>query len=218
MAQRKKGRLKFSILFIALFIFISDFYGCQKQENAEELYALGEKYFKAQDFYNTIETLNKVEENELKKDKEANRNYMTGYSYWQLKRFDTALGPLKKADELEPNNEDYMIALARVYDINDDLEKSEEYYLKVIEINEKNETAYMSLGNIYLKKDPPKIKKSIEYSKKAIDIYPDCANAYGNLAIAYDILGDKEKTRYFLKKAKSLGYNNLPAIRDIKNK
>ncbi|MCR2032817.1 tetratricopeptide repeat protein [Anaerofustis stercorihominis] len=218
MIQSNKRIFKFSILFLTLFIFISAFYGCQKKESAEELYALGEKYFKEQDFYNTIETLNKVEENELEKDKEANRNYMTGYSYWQLKRFDTALIPLKKADELKPNNEDYMIALARVYDINDNFEKSEEYYLKVIEINEKNETAYMSLGNIYLKKDPPEIKKSIEYSKKAIDIYPDCANAYGNLAIAYDMMNDKEKTKQYLKKAKSLGYNNLPAIRDIKNK
>lgn len=216
MTFKKQHFYKKTVLLITLIAIIFSFFGCQRKESVEELYASGEKYFKAQDFYNTIETLNKVEENKLKKEKEANRYYMIGYSYWQLKRFDTAVEPLEKADKLAPNNEEYMITLARVYNINDNIDKAEEYYSKVIKVNDKNEKAYESLGSIYIKKNQP--KKAIAYLQKAIDIYPEYANAYGNMAIAYDMLNDKEMTNYYLKKAKSLGYNNLPAIRDIKNK
>lgn len=219
MNKNKYKLIKLCLLFISFIIFISPLMGCGRGEDNDLLHEEGKAYFKKQEFYKSIEILNDVDV--LKLSKYENEKdylyYMLGYSYWQLKRWDIALKPLEKANELSPNNEEYMIVLARVYYINDEFDKSEKYYKKVIEVNDKNEKAYMNLGDINLRKTPKNPKKALYYLEKSVEIYPQYANAYATMAIAYKVMGDDKKRDECLDKAVKFGYNDLPTIKRIKN-
>lgn len=61
-----------------------------------------------------------------------------------------ALGNIKKAYELSPENKWYMIFLAKMYDKNTNYEKAAEVYQKIIEQNPNSIEYYYELGNMYL--------------------------------------------------------------------
>ncbi len=74
---------------------------------------------------------------------------------------------------------------------------------KVIELNPKFSFAYFNLGN-YLYRSQ-KYKLAIKNYKKAIENDPYFAESYFNMALAYRVLKDVEKTKWNLSKAGELG-------------
>lgn len=209
------------LAFILGICVILSFCSCNDNIDADIEYEKAEQYFKNQDFASTINTIKVVIDDNLTlkkyKSKEANMYYMIGYSYWQLKRFDTAIPYMEKANELDETNEEYKQVMGRLYYIVKEFDKSRKCYEAVLKLNDKNEKAYYNLGLICLKQTPMDTKKAKEYFNKAIDLYPEYAMAYAGMSMAYYFEDNKEKTNYFLNKAIKYGFNDLPIIKKIQN-
>ena len=108
-----------------------------------------------------------------------------------------ALNFLIKTDKIEPDNNDVKRSMARCYTSLGNVEEAEKIYSDIIKIDKRNYFVHNDLGSLYVKMDKeravdinnPNLKirelkdLAILSFKKAIEINPDYADAYNNLAL-----------------------------------
>lgn len=97
---------------------------------------------------------------------------------------------LSTVTTIDPNNIVALYALALYYQDNDDIEKAENYYNKVLTINPQHTNAIHNLGYIELI-FKGNYDKAIEYFTRAIEINPNNIEALSNRALAYEQKGDR---------------------------
>jgi adenylate cyclase len=122
-------------------------------------------------------------------------------TYYQLFERNTSL--LDKAIEFslkaimyDPALPEAYAALGFAYYNKEQFEEGIEAAKKAIELDANNFLGYWILGRIYVSLD--KAEDSISLFKKVIEINPDFYSIYGDLQIAYNQLGEKEKYKEIL--------------------
>jgi len=124
---------------------------------------------------------------------------------------DSALVVLNEALELAKKEKDEIIiaslqaSIGSIYMSLDLCEKALEYYLESIAVLEKNDPNN-SLGNVYymmcqLYAQMMSTDKAIEYGEKAIHLHPDNQYAFYSLAIAYGVIHQYEKAKFYFVEA-----------------
>jgi tetratricopeptide (TPR) repeat protein len=113
---------------------------------------------------------------------------------------------LKKALELNPNNDRVYFALGWLYKDQGNFSQAEESFKKAIELNPKNDYAYAGLGWLY--KDQGKFLQAEESFKKAVELNPKNDNAYAGLGRLYINQGKFLQAEDSLKKAVELNPKN----------
>jgi tetratricopeptide (TPR) repeat protein len=116
---------------------------------------------------------------------------------------------------LDPNNTVALYALALYYQDNNDIEKAETFYNKVLTINPQHSDALHNLGYIELtfKQNPD---KAIDYFTQAIEVSPNNIQALTNRALAYEQKGDKTAARQGYTDALSIDPAFAPALEGMK--
>lgn len=116
---------------------------------------------------------------------------------------------------LSPSNTVALYALALYYQENDDVEKAENFYNKVLAINPLHSDALHNLGYIELtfKQNPD---KAIDYFTQAVEASPNNIEALTNRALAYEQKGDKAAARQGYTDALAIDGNFIPALEGLK--
>ncbi len=132
------------------------------------------------------------------------------------KDYSSALELYISAYNLAPQNPLFINALASTYYKLNDIEQAIFYYEKVLEYDSVNETALLSLAQIYLKnkKDYAKAK---DFFVKVIKNYPQNAEAYYGLAKLFFFDFDKKNAIINIEAAIDIDYNN-DKYKALKNK
>ena len=93
---------------------------------------------------------------------------------------------LSTAIQLEPNNTNALYALAMFYQQNEEMDKAEELYRRILDINENSADAWHNLGYIemmhYLD-----FERAIEYFDRALQADPSHSAAAQNRQLAYEL-------------------------------
>ena len=110
-----------------------------------------------------------------------------GISYYQIKQFDRAQQELEKAVALDVVNVSAQYRLGDVLRTRGDLEKAAEHYQRALEINPRFFYAANGLGMTYaaMKKD----EDALRYFQKSVEMAPENALGYFNLAVQLDHMG-----------------------------
>jgi len=200
----------------AIFILMFSMYSCSK--NADSLYEEGMNYFNKGYYAEAINILKDINEKDLSKykDKTEDIYFTIGYSYMNIKRYNEAIEPLKKAYNINNNDIEIIMPLARAYILNYKYDEAEKLYKKALKLKPQSFDINHYLGIINMRKSPADLNKAAKYLKKSIKFNPLYGETYGNLAMVYLKMGNKKSAKYYLDKGISLGYNNLPVIRDMK--
>lgn len=125
---------------------------------------------------------------------------------WGLKEYERCEKTLNYIYKLNPNNSKLLYYLGNIFVKKGDYVKTEEYYLKSIEIDPKFSLAYNGLGNIY--KFRKEIEKSIIHYNKAIELNSKFSNPYNGLGNIYLDKKDYEKAKEFYLKAIEIDESN----------
>jgi tetratricopeptide (TPR) repeat protein len=113
---------------------------------------------------------------------------------------------LKKAIELNPNDDSAYIKLGGLYKEQGKFAESEQTLKKAIELNPNNDYAYQELGWFY--KDQGKFAESEQALKKAIELNPNNDSAYTGLAWLYKDFEKFAESEQAFKKAIELNPKN----------
>jgi tetratricopeptide (TPR) repeat protein len=114
--------------------------------------------------------------------------------------WDKALEFYKQALELQPNNPDSLVNIGNAYKALEQVNKAENYYLQALEFDSENWRALHNLGNLY-KDFKKEYTTAIRYYEKALKTSSNPYMSLNGLGLTYSILGDIEKTHFYLQKA-----------------
>jgi tetratricopeptide (TPR) repeat protein len=130
-----------------------------------------------------------------------------GSTLTKLKDYQGGINAYERALALKPESGVLMQAIAYNYLAIDNLDKAEEYYMKVVQKDTMNYEANRNLGFIYQKKNDT--DQAIRYYQVALKVQPNDATTMGTLATLYEKKGDEAKKLEYLKMAVTAAPDNF---------
>jgi tetratricopeptide (TPR) repeat protein len=128
-----------------------------------------------------------------------------GVAYQSLGMADDAIAMFKEAIRIDSQNPITYQNLGMVYEeILHDHEKAVSFYKKAIDLNCKAPEVYFNLGVAY--SSMKMLDEAIDSYRKAVQVDPNFAAAYGNIAVTYYWQGKYALARQYAQKAKRLGF------------
>ena len=127
-----------------------------------------------------------------------------------------ALEYLATALRLDPSNTNVLYSLAMFYQNQGKMEKAEEHYTNLLDLDANNPYAWHNLGYIEMFHygDYP---QAIEYLKRAVECDPNYIEALANLACAYALNGNKSEAAEYYDKALAINPSFAPALEGKKD-
>ncbi len=122
-----------------------------------------------------------------------------GSTYTKLKDYENGIVAYRRALELAPDNQGYVQAIAYGYLYLNNLDKAEEFYLKLVEKDTLSYDGNVHLGFIYQKKDDADY--AIKYYLAALRARPTDAATMETLAGLYEKKGNEDKKLEYLQRA-----------------
>jgi tetratricopeptide (TPR) repeat protein len=119
---------------------------------------------------------------------------------------------LKKQLEKDPRNENLYVNLGEMYKRSGDLVRAEENFRQVVLINSKNILALNRLSEIYSIWE--EYDKALDAMKKLIEVQPDIANVYYNIACIYARQNMTKESIGWLNQAIDRGFKNWDQIKE----
>ncbi len=126
-------------------------------------------------------------------------HHLLGLCYYQLEDFENSIRSIDRAIELNPNELDFYIDLAKNYCALKQYKKAESIYKKAVLIDPNNSNTYFQIG-ICFKKNKD-YKNALFYLKKAIKINNKSYIYHYNIADTYNNLNKQELCIFHLQKA-----------------
>lgn len=136
-----------------------------------------------------------------------------GY-YYQQKLDPIAISYYQNALLVDPDNVQINYNLALLYQDLEEIEKAEEYYHIILQIDPNHKSALNNLGYIRLVFED-KYQDAVNYFSKAIEKDPQFINAIANRGIAYEYLEEYELARQDFKHCLELYPLHEPAINGL---
>lgn len=144
------------------------------------------------------------------KSQEANNIHTKGLSYVKMGKFRKAKRLVLKALELEADNPVILNSIALIEMQQFNFNKSEEYFLKIFDIDSTFNMGYMNIGLLYYHMN--RYERSITYLKKVdfsnTNIVERHATKY-HLCMAYTGLGNCDSSLYYYNLAKDSIKNDI---------
>jgi tetratricopeptide (TPR) repeat protein len=166
-------------------------------------------------------------EKAFKRSRQLNQNdvcayYWSGRMYYDLRRYEEAIGVLQQEIKLSPSVNGYLF-LGNAYTYSERLDEAVNAYRQAIHLNPDHVMAYIQLGVAY--ESLKRYEEAIKAYEVAIRLMPNEAKAHYGLARAYFAIGDKkaafaqsrtashlaERTAYFI----PLGDFSPPATAEL---
>ncbi len=125
--------------------------------------------------------------------------YNLGQNASHMKKYDLAIFYLKLGLTLKPNDTEFLITLASVYDVMGENQKARNLYQELIKNPITAFKANLNLGISYLSKDDA--RSALPYLVKAARLEPADASAFYYMGSAYMTLGNKNAAKQNWEKA-----------------
>ncbi|MCU0643563.1 MAG: tetratricopeptide repeat protein [bacterium] len=135
-----------------------------------------------------------------------------GNAYEDLALYEDAIAAHKKSLEIKPDFHKTWVNLGIVYRGIGDHEQAESSYNEAMKLKPDYAELQTSLGAHYIYKEKP--EEAIKCLLKAKKLNPSIAITYGNLALAYAMVGKYIEAEHELKQAITLGYKNWRKVKE----
>ncbi len=199
-------KLYFAAGMILLVLSLLTFTSCGM--SGDKTAAEGKKLYTAGSYAEALEKFTEAEEAGLKNFRAAELYYCMGNCFYHLENYG-------KCVEAEPEYFSGWVSLGVAYRKIGERDKAMECYqtaLKYDPHNSDSAALYISLGSLSIELGKP--MSAIDYLESAQEIFPESADVYAYLAIAYKMALEPEKSAEALAKAQALGYSKIDEIND----
>lgn len=135
--------------------------------------------------------------------------------YYQIGRFDEAIGYLTKANKLKPDDRQVMIYLGNAHFDADKYAEAEKWYQAALS-KEDDVSVRTDMGLTFVFRDPPNYDRAIQEFKRSLSKDPAHIQTLQNLTVAYTKKNDAAGAKETLAKLESVDPSNasLQRLRD----
>ncbi len=126
---------------------------------------------------------------------------------------DQVIVELRKKLEQKPDDLNTRLALARAYEVHNDLDLSEQEYRRVLQADPKNGHAHLGLATIYRERE--QLDHAVIEYREVLSTNPDSAEAYYGLGVIDRRNGKYERAIAMQKKVLELDPSNLNAFAEL---
>jgi tetratricopeptide (TPR) repeat protein len=168
-------------------------------KDAASLNSLGGVYFRQAEYGKAIECYKRAMD--VKPDDVESVNSL-GYAYYTQGNYPKALELYQKGLSMRPKDADVLHNLGNTYYKTGAFQKAVEHYQSSIDLNPKNFNALHNLGKTYIKLK--KYQEALACYQKIVDANAADGVVYVDMALAYGLLGDRDKAVEILKQAKKV--------------
>ncbi len=128
--------------------------------------------------------------------------------YYQIQRLDEAIGLLKRANELKPEDREVIVLLGNANFDADRYEEAEKWYALALATKADDPDVRTDLGLTFVFREPPNYDRAIQEFSRSLDTDPNHIQTLQNLTVAYTKKGDAAKAAATLSKLESLDPKN----------
>jgi tetratricopeptide (TPR) repeat protein len=135
--------------------------------------------------------------------------------YYRINRYDEAIGYLKKANELKPDDYTAIVGLGNAnFDANR-FEEAEKWYSSALEKKADDVNVRTDLGLTFMFRAQPDYDRAVKEFLKSLEVNPQHPQTLQNLTVAYTKKGETEKASETLSKLEGLdpGNTSIPQLR-----
>lgn len=128
--------------------------------------------------------------------------------YYQIRRYDDAIGLLKQANKLKPDDRDVLVQLGNA---NFDAEKyseAEKSYIAALAKKADDVNVRTDLGLTFVFRDPPNYDRAIQEFNKSLETDSNHIQTLQNLTVAYTKKGEAAKANATLAKLEGIDPKN----------
>jgi len=130
-------------------------------------------------------------------------------AYYQIERFDEAIGFLTTANKLRPDDREVIIHLGNVNFDASKYDEAQKWYLDALAKKPDDVNVRTDLGLTYVFKEPADYDKAIVEFNKALELDPNHIQTLQNLTVAHTKKGDPARARETLQKLESVDPKNV---------
>ena len=136
--------------------------------------------------------------------------------YYQIQRFEGAIEYLKKASDLQPDNDDVLVNLGNAYFDAGKYDDAEKSYGKVLAKKPDNIDVRTDYGLTFVFRDKPDFDRAIAEFKKVLEKDPNHVQALQNLTVAYTKKSDSASASSTLARLEQVDATNaaIPKLKE----
>lgn len=131
-----------------------------------------------------------------------------GEAYYQIEKFDDAVGFYTRANQLKPDDREVIVQLGNVNFDGNRLDEAEKWYLKALAKKADDVNVRTDLGLTFVFRDPPNYDRAIQEFTRSLEIDPNHTQTLQNLTVAYSKKGDAAKAASTLSKLEAVDPSN----------
>ena len=211
--KTKKNILTPLLIFTALCVRMLTFSSCGI--SGDKIAAEGKKLYTAGSYTEALEKFSAAEEAGLKNFRESELyNYM-GNCFFHLENYGECINYQRKCVDADPEHFSGWVSLGVAYKKIGERDKAMECYQTALKYDPHSKDSaglYISLGSLSIELGKP--MSAIEYLESAQEIFPESADIYAYLAIAYKMALEPQKSDEALEKAQALGYSKIDVVKE----
>ena len=128
--------------------------------------------------------------------------------YYQIQRFDGAIEFLKKANSIQPENQEVIVNLGNANFDAERYDEAEKWYTAALAKKPENVDVRTDLGLTYIFREKPDYDRAVKEFSKVLESKPDHVQALQNLTVAYTKKSDAENARATLAKLETVDPTN----------
>ncbi len=129
-------------------------------------------------------------------------------AYYQIEKFDDAIGYLKKANQLKPEDREVIVHLGNANFDGNHYDEAEKWYMAALAKKPDDVNVRTDLGLTFVFREPPNYERAIQEFSKSLETDPNHIQALQNLTVAYTKKGDAAKAKAILAKLQSVDTGN----------
>ncbi|MFZ1702241.1 MAG: tetratricopeptide repeat protein [Pyrinomonadaceae bacterium] len=144
---------------------------------------------------------------------DADAQAKAGQLYYQIGRYDEAVGFLEKANKLRPDDNEIMADLANANFDADNYEAAEKWYVAALAKKEDDVNLRTDLGLTFVFRQPPDYDRAIAEFRKSLATDPSHIQTLQNMTVAYTRKGDESGAKATLAKLEAVDPANAAISR-----
>jgi tetratricopeptide (TPR) repeat protein len=110
--------------------------------------------------------------------------------YYQIERFDDAIGLYKRANQLKPDDREIVVQLGNANFDGNHFEEAEKWYTAALAKKADDVSVRTDLGLTFVFRNPPNYDRAIKEFSKSLETDPNHIQTLQNLTVAYTKKGD----------------------------
>jgi tetratricopeptide (TPR) repeat protein len=136
--------------------------------------------------------------------------------YYQIQRFDGAIEFLKRANQLQPDNQEVVVHLGNANFDADKYEEAEKWYTQALAKKADDVDVRTDLGLTFIFRQPPNYDRAIKEFMRSLETDPNHTQTLQNLTVAYTKKGAAANANSTLARLEALDAKNsaIPKLRE----